>query len=71
MFGAFAGFTGTLRHDRPPLSLCQVENRLVQTGGSMGHKNLHATYFSRLRRHLKDNLKYLTNAVLVVSLGDV
>ena len=27
------------------LSLCQVRNRSVQTGGSMGHRNLLATSF--------------------------
>ena len=43
------------------LSLCQVRNRSVQTGGSMGHRNLLATSF----------IKYFNDKTVVIKvMGD-
>ena len=36
------------------LSLCQVRNRSVQTGGSMGHRNLLATSFQFKQKNMTD-----------------
>ena len=41
------------------LSLCQVRNRSVQTGGSMGHRNLLATSFTAVSWFTKQITKFV------------